>query len=302
MTERDPERLLKAAPHGLARELLRVAREDVAPLAVRERVLSDIAMAVERARAEARVPINTLSGVFERRGEGAGVEGEAGGTGGEACAMRRASSRIGGAVARTSAWQLAAAVVAGVVLAKGLHWAAEVSSAAVTGAHGAIAAAMPAAPHSVTVPRQESASAISATVAATRASPATEPVPAASASSGWPEAVLPEPVLPEVLSLEAFVPNIGARGAARNVSSRTTVHATYDVGAVSPAEHGDDDWLGAQLVLLSQAERSLLAGDPGGALRSLDEYRARFPRGLLDPQIATLRERAQRSIESFIFP
>jgi hypothetical protein len=51
-----------------------------------------------------------------------------------------------------------------------------------------------------------------------------------------------------------------------------------------------DDWLGQQLSLLSRAERSLNAGDGSGALRALDEYARLYPRGLLDPQVAQLRQ------------
>jgi hypothetical protein len=63
-----------------------------------------------------------------------------------------------------------------------------------------------------------------------------------------------------------------------------------------------NDWLGEQLVILSRTERSLLAGNRDGALRSFDEYRARFPTGMLDFAMASLRERATPRFEALIFP
>jgi hypothetical protein len=69
-----------------------------------------------------------------------------------------------------------------------------------------------------------------------------------------------------------------------------------------PADDDGEDWLGQQLALLSRAERSLLEGNPDRALRLLDEYQVRFPKGLLDVQIGALRERAEQPVEAFIFP
>jgi hypothetical protein len=68
------------------------------------------------------------------------------------------------------------------------------------------------------------------------------------------------------------------------------------------ARESPDDWLGEQLVILSRTERSLLAGNRDGALRSFDEYRARFPTGMLDFAMASLRKRVAPRFEAFIFP
>jgi hypothetical protein len=342
MMDRDPERLSEAMANGFAGELLRAAREEAAPAAVRERVLSTLAVSAARANANMAAPISTHSGVFERRDEGASVEGEARAADGRASSVLRASSAARGAVgctgtaplksaqmgvftygtsstwgetkrglrAPTSSWQLAAAVLAGVVLAKSLHWAAEgpPSSHEAAAIRVVTAAGTPVAlrgPDSVTVPQREPTAAISATVARAGVSAATERV----------DAVSPGRVSPQAQSPKALAPDVDARRArpcpgclppehpARNVPSRITLHAEYEQGSDRHLEFGDDDWLGEQLELLSRAERSLLAGNPVEALRSLDEYRARFPRGLVDLQIAALQERAaQRSVESFIFP
>lgn len=63
-----------------------------------------------------------------------------------------------------------------------------------------------------------------------------------------------------------------------------------------------DDWLGEQLAILSRAERGLLEGDPESAVRALDEYQARFPSGLLDPQMGSIRQRVEDRFTAFIFP
>lgn len=74
--------------------------------------------------------------------------------------------------------------------------------------------------------------------------------------------------------------------------------------APSPAEPPPEDWLGEQLSILSQADRSLRDGKSEEALRSLEKYATLFPMGLLDPQVALLRQRARLGEERqvFIFP
>ena len=67
-------------------------------------------------------------------------------------------------------------------------------------------------------------------------------------------------------------------------------------------EPSSDDWLGEQLAILARAERGLLEGDSESAVRSLDEYQARFPNGLLNPQMAAVRERIEDRFTAFIFP
>jgi hypothetical protein len=72
----------------------------------------------------------------------------------------------------------------------------------------------------------------------------------------------------------------------------------------SGTEQPPDDWLGAQLSILSQASRSLRDGKPDEAMKSLETYAALFPAGLLDPQVTLLRQRAQlvEKRQVFIFP
>lgn len=70
----------------------------------------------------------------------------------------------------------------------------------------------------------------------------------------------------------------------------------------SPQQPTSDDWLGEQLAILGQAQRSLLEDDPESAVRSLEVYEARFPDGLLDPQMASIRQRVEERFTAFIFP
>jgi hypothetical protein len=69
-----------------------------------------------------------------------------------------------------------------------------------------------------------------------------------------------------------------------------------------PLAPASDDWLGEQLAILGRAERGLVDGDPEDVVRSLDEYTARFPDGLLDPQMASIRQRVEERFTAFIFP
>lgn len=62
------------------------------------------------------------------------------------------------------------------------------------------------------------------------------------------------------------------------VATPPAVHAFAP--AASSTAHPTDR-LAAEVRLLSQATRELRAGRPAGALRSLDEYRRKFPKGLL---------------------
>jgi hypothetical protein len=71
--------------------------------------------------------------------------------------------------------------------------------------------------------------------------------------------------------------------------------------APAPTEEPPDDWLGAQLSILSQADRSLREGKSEEALKSLDKYATSFPMGLLDPQVAMLRQRAELGGERQVF-
>lgn len=143
-------------------------------------------------------------------------------------------------------------------------------------------------------------------------------VASASAVSGALPATVPDPTLrplgvaafacppvatdigswaPQPTNLAAVAP---ALGAPLELGQRSRQAATaHPISARQPTS---DDWLGEQLAILGQAERSLLEDDPESAVRSLEMYEARFPDGLLDPQMASIRQRVEERFTAFIFP
>jgi hypothetical protein len=112
--------------------------------------------------------------------------------------------------------------------------------------------------------------------------------PVASASGSW---------APQPANLAAVAP---PRVVPLELGQRSRPAGMADL--VSPRQPTSDDWLGEQLAILGRAERSLLEDDPESAVRSLDEYGARFPDGLLDPQMASIRQRVEERFTAFIFP
>jgi hypothetical protein len=72
--------------------------------------------------------------------------------------------------------------------------------------------------------------------------------------------------------------------------------------STEPSGADAEDWLGEQLAILARAERSLLEDDPDATLQAFEDYRARFPQGLLDPQMANVRQRAEQRFGAYIFP
>jgi hypothetical protein len=102
---------------------------------------------------------------------------------------------------------------------------------------------------------------------------------------------------PQPTNLAAVAP---ALVAPLEAGQRSRPAAAADLA--SPRQPTSDDWLGEQLAILGQAERSLLEDDPESAVRSLEVYEARFPDGLLDPQMASIRQRVEERFTAFIFP
>jgi hypothetical protein len=65
------------------------------------------------------------------------------------------------------------------------------------------------------------------------------------------------------------------------------------------AAHHPQDRLAAEVALLSRATRDLRAGRPGEALNTLDEYRRRFPKGLLSEEQRAARAQALCALGRF---
>jgi hypothetical protein len=102
---------------------------------------------------------------------------------------------------------------------------------------------------------------------------------------------------PQPTNLAAVAPALGAPLELGERSRRAAA-----AHPISARQATSDDWLGEQLAILGQAERSLLEDDPESAVRSLEMYEARFPDGLLDPQMASIRQRVEERFTAFIFP
>jgi hypothetical protein len=128
---------------------------------------------------------------------------------------------------------------------------------------------------------------------------ATAPVPPPAAFA-CPPAVNNGSWAPQPASLAAVAPALMAPLSVE-LAPRSRPAPAAD-NAQPPLASASDDWLGEQLAILGRAERSLVEDDPESAVRSLDEYKARFPDGLLDPQMASIRQRVEERFTAFIFP
>jgi hypothetical protein len=293
MMDHDLDTLLKSAASVSTRELLLAAKEEEAPRAVRDRVLATLAETFERASADrVRVSLSTASGVFEKnRAEHTELHS----VGSLARAAAPAARDAGGpanawqagvptttwqaSTWQASAWQLVAAVVVGVLGAKAAHLTTEALASRSDGTSAPVASARAIAPVGLTRPPAASMA-------------PSEPVHAARA--------LVEPSISAHLGRACAVNCVPHEP--RNLAARAALRSKLEELEADPPDQPDEDWLGEQLALLSRAERSLTKGNLDGALRSIGQYEARFPKGLLDLQIAALRERAQQPAETFIFP
>jgi hypothetical protein len=363
MMDRDPERLVKGAENGSARELLLAARAEEAPRAVRESVLSTLAAAFARARANAGgVPASKLSGIFERLEETSSKPTLAsrspllerrtleqhvmGPLDAAPIELRRRSRRIARAqiVRRTPiALQLGAAVLVGVLGATGVHFASSMASRALPSYVERAAASLRATISTQTNSTQTNASPHRNLSSAGNVSPVAETLPGAGAAQlrapvgiAPPRAIAALESPADALSTNELSTNelstnelstnelsaiegrhtplrgiavpaaesasvrpgrscAGCSPADATAAARTTARAAFDELADDRGPFSED-WLGEQLALVSRAQRSLAEGNPADARRSLDEYQARFPKGLLDLEIAALRDKAERHL------
>jgi hypothetical protein len=87
-------------------------------------------------------------------------------------------------------------------------------------------------------------------------------------------------------------------------AEQATIPATTAL-AVNPPElpatsvHRPQDRLAAEVTLLSRATRDLRAGHPAEALKALDEYRHKFPKGLLGEEQRAARAQALCALGRF---
>jgi hypothetical protein len=115
----------------------------------------------------------------------------------------------------------------------------------------------------------------------------------------------PEPASPHkaaVTSVVATTPAVepvAAPPAEGPTSTATTVpEPDLPAPSASPANRPKDS-LSAEVAILSRATRDLRAGHPADALKALDEYRRKFPKGLLGEEYRAARAQALCALGRF---
>jgi type IV secretory pathway VirB10-like protein len=82
-------------------------------------------------------------------------------------------------------------------------------------------------------------------------------------------------------------------------SPAATPPATDPPTPTATATHRPQDRLAAEVAILSRATRDLRAGHPAEALKALDEYRRKFPKGLLSEEQRAARAQALCALGRF---
>ncbi len=91
-----------------------------------------------------------------------------------------------------------------------------------------------------------------------------------------------------LVTTPASAPKVEAREQASTISNRPST-ASFGASEPTPPLKEADRSLARELALLDQARKSLYAGNPGAALRTLDQYVAERKTGALDTEASVLR-------------
>ena len=105
-------------------------------------------------------------------------------------------------------------------------------------------------------------------------------------------------VAPVAATMEAIEP-IAVPSAEKPVIATATPPATDPPTPPAASAHRRQDRLAAEVELLSRATRDLHAGHPTEALAALDEYRQKFPKGLLYQEQRAARAQALCALGRF---
>ncbi|HEX7500080.1 MAG TPA: hypothetical protein VF524_07205 [Polyangia bacterium] len=105
-------------------------------------------------------------------------------------------------------------------------------------------------------------------------------------------------VAPVAATTPAIDP-VAALSAEQPTSPAATPPATDPIALPAASAHRPQDRLAAEVAILSRATRDLRAGRPAEALKALDEYRRKFPKGLLSEEHRAARAQALCALGRF---
>jgi hypothetical protein len=115
--------------------------------------------------------------------------------------------------------------------------------------------------------------------------------------SGWdnPQETSVAPVVATTQVIDPVAP----ASAEQATSPAATQPATDPPAPAAASAHPPQDRLAAEVAILSRATRDLRAGRPAEALSALDEYRRKFPKGLLSEEHRAARAQALCALGRF---
>jgi hypothetical protein len=109
----------------------------------------------------------------------------------------------------------------------------------------------------------------------------------------------PETSVAPVAAIEQVTEPVAAATDEQPVDSTGVPPATEPSVPLGSSSHRPQDRLSAEVALLSRATRDLRAGRPAEALKALDEYRRRFPKGLLSEEHRAARAQSLCALGRF---
>jgi len=92
---------------------------------------------------------------------------------------------------------------------------------------------------------------------------------------------------------------VAAPSAEQPTISHTTPPVVIPPALPTALDHRPQDRLAAEVEILSRATRDLRAGRPAESLKALDEYRRKFPKGLLSEEQRAARAQALCALDRF---
>jgi hypothetical protein len=107
------------------------------------------------------------------------------------------------------------------------------------------------------------------------------------------------PPEPNVAATTPVIDPVATPSAEQPASPAATPTAPAPPALPATSAHRPQDSLAAEVAILSRATRDLRAGRPAEALKALDEYRRKFPKGLLSEEHRAARAQALCALGRF---